>query len=94
MGILDSVKRAFNISGAVITVAMDDAVYSQNDPVSGQVIITGRELEQSGKSITLELKEFWTESRSNGKTTTTVTVFKTHDTVKLADAFTIKPNSE
>ena len=51
MGIFDSLKRVFNISGARITVTLDDPVCSQHDHVSGEVLITGRELEQSGDDV-------------------------------------------
>ena len=96
MGLVESFKRTFNISGAEITVNLDDEVLSQNDPVAGEVVIVGGKLDQSGKAITLELKEFWTETRYNAatKSTTTVTVYHTHDTVNLAGAFAIKSGSE
>jgi sporulation-control protein spo0M len=96
MGLVESFKRTFNISGAEITVNLDDEVLSQNDPVSGEVVIVGGKLDQSGKAIALELKEFWTETRYNAatKSTTTVTVYHTHDTVNLAGAFAIKSGSE
>lgn len=96
MGLVESFKRAFNISGAEITVSLDDAVLSQNDAISGEVAIAGGQLDQSGKAITLELKEYWTESQYNAatKTTTTVTRYRTQDTVNLAGAFTVAPRSE
>ncbi|MDB4459122.1 sporulation protein [bacterium] len=94
MGIIDSFKRTFNISGADITIVLDDANYSQDDDVSGEVFIRGGELDQSGGTIKLELKEFWTEVRSDGKNTTTQTVYKTHESIILATAFTIPPKSE
>lgn len=96
MGLVESFKRAFNIAGAKITVNLDDAVLSQNDLVAGDVVIGGGELDQSGSAITLELKEFWTESQYSAatKSTTTVTRYRTQDTVNLAGAFTINPQSE
>ena len=57
MGLVESFKRVFNISGAEITVNLDDEVLSQNDPVAGEVVIAGGKLDQSGSAITLELKE-------------------------------------
>lgn len=96
MGLVESFKRAFNISGAETTVNLDDDALSQNDAIAGEVVIVGGQLDQAGKAITLKLKEFWTETRYNAatKSTTTVTKYRTHDTVKLADAFSIEPQSE
>ena len=94
MGTIDSFKRTFNISGADITIVLGDANYSQDDDVSGEVLIRGGELDQAGSTIKLKLKEFWTEVRSNGKNTTTHTVHKNHETIILATAFTIPPKSE
>ena len=95
MGFLTSLKQTFNISGTEVVVVTDDDVHSQFDRVSGKVIITGGEFEQSGRSITFELKEFWTETRSTSQYAgTTVTVFEVHDVVTLANEFTIQPRSE
>lgn len=94
MGFLESVKRTFNIAGAEIAVVTEDEVYSQFDRVAGSVCIKGGEYEQSGRGIKLELKEFWTETRSTGKTTTTVTVYKVHEVVALAEQFSLRPRSE
>lgn len=94
MGFLESVKRTFNVAGVEISVETHDDVFSQFDRVSGVVTIHGGEYERSGASITLTLKEFWTETRSSGNnTTTTVTVYADHDVVTLADAFSIEPES-
>lgn len=94
MGFLETIKRTFNISGTEITVVTEDDVYSQFDQVSGKVIIKGGEYKQSGNSIRLELQEFWTERRTSGKSTTTVTVHKTHESVTFADEFSVQPRSE
>ena len=90
MGFLESVKRTFNIAGAEICVLTEDDVYSQCDVVTGKVLVEGGQYDQDVRSIRLELKEFWTEIRSTGKNTTTVTVYKTHSTVELAGAITIE----
>ena len=90
MGFLESVKRTFNIAGTEVCVLTEDDVYSQCDVVTGQILIQGGQYDQQVQSIRLELKEFWTETRSTGKTTTTVTVYKTHETVDLAGASTIE----
>lgn len=94
MGFLESVKRTFNIAGTEVCVLTEDDVYSQCDVVTGQILIQGGQYDQQVQSIRLELKEFWTETRSTGKSTTTVTVYKTHETVDLAGASTIDRHSE
>ena len=40
------------------------------------------------------MKEFWTETRSTGKSTTTVTVYKVYESVELCGRFAIQPRSE
>ncbi len=94
MGFLENVKRTFNIAGTELSVLTEDDVYSQFDVVTGKVLIQGGQYDQDVRSIRLELKEFWTEVSSTGKTMTTVTVYKTHRTVELAGAITIARNSE
>ncbi len=91
MGFLESVKRTLNIAGAEIGVLTEDEVYSQGDRVRGQMQITAGEYEQSGVAIVLRLVEYWTESQYNAatKSSTTVTRYKTHDTVTAAGAFTL-----
>ena len=94
MGFLESVKRTFNIAGTEICVQTEDEVYSQRDVVTGTVLVEGGQYDQEVQSIRLELMEFWTEVRSTGKSTTTVTVYKKHITVELAGAITIERDSE
>ncbi|MCH7700851.1 MAG: sporulation protein [Planctomycetes bacterium] len=94
MGFLESVKQTFNIAGTEVCVQTEDDVYSQCDVVTGKILIQGGQYDQDVQSIRLELKEFWTEARSTGKSTTTVTVYKTHETVDLAGAGTIERQSE
>ena len=95
MAFLTSLQSAFNIYGTTVEVVTDDYVHSQRDRVSGNVIIRGSDYEQRGRSITLELKEFWTETRSSSQGgSTTVTVFEVHEVVTLANEFTIQPRSE
>ena len=94
MGIFDGLKRTMNIGGSKIRVLTEDDVYSQFDVVKGEVVITTPEYEQAGDSIKLELREFWTETRSTGKSTTTVTVHKTHATVPLHGPFAFAPGGE
>lgn len=94
MGFLESVKQTFNIAGTEVCVLTEDDVYSQCDVVTGNILIQGGQYDQEVQSIRLDLKEFWTETRSTGKTTTTVTVYKTHETVDLAGAGIIERQSE
>ena len=96
MGLLDSLRHTFNINGAEISVLLADEVHSQYDVVAGEVIIRGRELKQEANSVILELKEFWTESQYNAatKTTTTVTKYRTHETIGLAGRVTVNNGSE
>lgn len=94
MSILDGLKRTLNIAGSTIVVSTEDQLYSQFDVIKGRVVITAPEYQQGGNSIYLELQEFWTEIRSDGKNTTTVTIHKTHETVYLKDKFDFEPRSQ
>ena len=94
MGILEGLKRTFNIAGSKITVVLEDEIYSQFDLIRGEVVVTAPEYKLAGNAINLELKEFWTETRSTGKTTTTVTVHKTHVEVALQGVFDFEPGSQ
>lgn len=93
MGILEGLKRTLNIAGSKIIVVTEDQNYSQGDSVRGEVEVIASDYKLTGNSINLELKEFWTETRSTGKTTTTVTVHKTHATVVFEGAFDYEPGS-
>ena len=94
MGILEGLKRTFNVAGSKITVVLEDEIYSQFDLIRGEVVVTAPEYELAANAINLELKEFWTETRSTGKTTTTVTVYKTHVEVALQGAIDFEPGSQ
>ena len=97
MGFLESLKHAFNVGGVNVEVETSDDVHSQNDRVEGRVIVRGGEYERAGNSIELQLKEFWTETRSTGgksPTTTTVTVYKLHETVPLCGDFVLGSGEE
>ena len=93
MAFLDSIKHTFNISGADVRIEVEDDLYSQGDRIKGQVHITGGEYAQAGDKVTLWLKEFWTETRHNGKNTTTVTVYRTHATIALCGVFSFPAGS-
>ena len=94
MGILEGLKQTLNIAGSKIIVVTEDQIYSQFDLIRGEVLVTAPEYKQPGNSIHLELTEFWTETRSTGKTTTTVTVYKTHAEVALQGIFDFEPRSQ
>ncbi len=94
MGILEGLKRTLNIAGSKIIVVTEDQIYSQFDLIRGEVLVTAPEYKQAGHSIKLALTEFWTEVRSTGKTTTTVTVHKTHAEVPLQGIFDFEPRSQ
>ncbi len=94
MGILEGLKRTFNIAGSKITVVLEDEIYSQFDSIRGEVVVTAPEYKLAGNAINLELKEFWTETRTTGKTTTTVTVHKTHVEVVLQGTIDFEPRSQ
>lgn len=95
MGILEGLKRRLNIAGSKIVLVARDDIYSQSDTINGEVIITAPEYRQSGNSIRLELKEFWTETRSSGtNSSTTVTVYKSHGEVILEREFNFGPGTE
>jgi hypothetical protein len=94
VGILEGLKRTFNVAGAKITVVLEDEIYSQFDVIRGKVVVTAPDYKLAGNAISLELKEFWTETRSTGKTTTTVTVHKTRVEVALQGTIDFEPGSQ
>ena len=94
MGVLEGLKRTFNIAGSKIAVVLEDEIYSQFDLIRGEVVVTAPDYKLTGNAINLELKEFWTETRSTGTTTTTVTVHKTHVEVELYGAIDFEPGSQ
>jgi len=94
MGVFEGLKRTLNIAGSNITIVTKDDIYSQFDLINGEVIIAAPQYERAGRLIKLELKEFWTERRSTGKSTTTVTVYKTHAELTLEREFHFRPGTE
>jgi len=93
MGILEGLKRTLNIAGTEILVATEGQIHSQGDPVRGEVEVVVSDYRLAGNSIYLELKEFWTETRTTGKTTTTVTEHETHAKVVFENSFDFEPGS-
>jgi hypothetical protein len=94
MGLLDGLKKAFNIGGAQISLELPQDAFHQGEKISGLVIITGSDREVSGDKITAELEEYWTETRGSGKNRRTVTIKKTRDYKILEEPFTIEPGAE
>ena len=93
MGILEGLKRTLNIAGSEIIVVTKDLRHSQGDSVRGDVEVIASDYKLAGNSIILELKEFWIETRTTGKTTTTVTVHKTRANVAFEGFFDYEPGS-
>lgn len=94
MGLFDGLKRTFNIGGCSIIIETEREFQPQGSMISGNVIIQGGKLEQSGRSIEVELEEFWTERRGTGKNSRTVTVYRTRNSQILEDQFTISPGDD
>jgi hypothetical protein len=94
MGLLDGLKKAFNIGGAQISLELMQESFHQGETISGLVIITGSDREVFGDKITAELEEYWTETRGTGKNRRTVTVKKTRDYKILEEPFRIEPHAE
>jgi len=91
MGLLDGVKRVFNIGGCRLTMAASSPSYPQGSPVGGKISIEGGELDQNCDSLCVELEEFWTESRGSGKNSRRVTVFRTRERQVLGTDLSILP---
>ena len=90
MGILEGIRRALNIGGCEITVQAQ-AVYPQGGSVDGVVTLKGGSVDQSVTHVIIELEEFWTETRSSGKSSRRVKVAKTMDSAVLRRNLTIVP---
>lgn len=90
---LDALKKTLNIAGAQTGVETEREAYAQGDRVAGAVRITAPASRRAGDAIELALKEFWTETRSTGKSTTVVVVDKTHETVVLHGPFDFESTS-
>lgn len=94
----DGLKQMLNIGGASIVMILNEHVYSQGDIVSGEITIIGGEQEQAVKSVSLQLKEFWTEQRRrhsrHGSYYQTVTVDKLHEELAIGNSFELLPKME
>ena len=91
MGFLDTVKRAFNIGGCKLTINANSLSYPQGTPVEGKVHLEGGGLDQNCNLMSVELEEFWTESRGSGKNRRRVTVYRTREREILGRNISILP---
>ncbi|OGV41468.1 MAG: hypothetical protein A2X48_09525 [Lentisphaerae bacterium GWF2_49_21] len=94
MGILEALKRTFNIGGAKIEILAGSSVFPQGGEIKGQLLIKCGNYEISGNSITMLLEEFWQERRGSGKNSHTVTVRSPHGKITFADRFTLDSGME
>ena len=94
MSILDGIKRAFNIGGCAISVQTAAHSFPQGGAVDGVVSLTGGEVDQTADVLVVELDEYWTETRSTGKSSRRVTVNQTRDSAILRRDLTILPGGE
>lgn len=84
MGFLQSLKRTFNIGGARLAVTIASETHRQGDTIEGAVDVAGGEYAIEGRTLSLELVEFWTETRGSGKRRRRVTVTRTAWSTTLA----------
>lgn len=91
MGLLDTVKRAFNIGGCKLTIKPDSLSYPQASSVEGEIRLEGGGLDQTCNSMRIELEEYWTETRGSGKSRKRVTVYRTRDSQLLGRNISILP---
>jgi sporulation-control protein spo0M len=91
MGFLDDVKRAFNIGGCKLVINTNGLSFPQGTPVEGTVHLEGGGLDQNCSLMSIELEEFWTESRGSGKNRRRVTVYRTREREILGRDISILP---
>jgi hypothetical protein len=91
MGLLDAVRRAFNIGGCRLVIETDSPFHPQGSLVDGAVHLEGGGLDQTCNSMCIELEEFWTESRGSGKNRSRVTVYRTREKQVLGKNLSILP---
>lgn len=85
MGIFDRISRAFNIGGARIGIDLGEGGIHQGDVLDGTVVIQGGDYDQEARHLRVSLVEYWTETRSSGKSSRRVTVTHTHEDAILAE---------
>lgn len=89
MGLFDGFKRTFSIGGARIGILTDQSYFCQGDAVTGTVGLIGHDYPLAGTAVTVELIEFWRESRGTGKNRRTVTVRRSRATKRLKGQFAL-----
>lgn len=94
MGIFESLKRTFNISGCDLGIRLDTDDLRQGDTIAGEVVLRGGEYEQRADELRITLVEFWTERRGSGKNSHTVTVTHEADAAVLAAPCVVRPGEE
>jgi hypothetical protein len=84
MGILDSIMRTFNVGGCRLVVAGLTRSHAQGGVVTGEIEVVGGRSETRCNAITIDLEEFWTESRGSGKSRSQTTVYASRSRQVLA----------
>lgn len=84
MGIFDHITRAFNVGGARIAIDLGEGDLHQGDVLDGTVVIQGGDYDQEARHLRVALVEYWTETRSTGKSSHRVTVTHTQEDLILA----------
>jgi len=84
MGILDSIMRTFNIGGCRLVIGGLARSVPQGGAVTGELEVTGGRNESRCNALTIDLEEFWTESRGSGKNRRQTTVYASRGRQVLA----------
>ena len=67
MGLLNHIKKSLNVGGVKILVALDDEVHGQGERVRGRLFLRGGDYDVEPESVSMELREYWTESYYDGE---------------------------
>ena len=94
MVLVQRFRETFNIAGITTTIEVDDEVHSQGDTVTGTVFLRGGDYDRSLEKITLQLREYWLETHSTGKSTTVVTVYRDEQIEILSGKTSINSGAE
>lgn len=95
MGIVKTLKKSFNINGIEISISVNKPVYSQNNEITGKIVLRNGDYDLSGNSLKIELQEFWTEitGATAAGARITKTKYKSHQEVQLSPEISIPPHS-
>ena len=94
MGLFNGIKKAFNTAGSSIIVTIDKENYVQSDTVKGVITIVAPDQKVKGRSIRVELNEFWTTSGFTGGIRGAGLSEKIHSKVILCKKFEFQPESQ